>query len=751
MQVDVLPVDIPAVMEIVFLRVILADESGLLLCAAYRPQWQGNAPLNYLSEHLDDIMAAHNCQHVVIVGDLNQHLVMRAFTDLTVVQGLHNHVNFPTHQRGGSLDPVLSDLPEACVMCRPLDRVGSSDHYAVLSSINLSAAREEEQQRVIWLWERADWEAMKRSLSATDWHTVLTGDPHHDTIAFTTVLLSLQQQFVPHRVYTTNPKDQQWFGYQCRVAADNKYRAWQHYKRHPTQVDAKQWWNLVKERQGISHQVRIPALTKPNGDLAVTSREKADLLAAEFSRKMTTGDPNRQPPALPVLVPHPFRMLSLLKMIPPRTHLPAVPADREWPSLWKEARITPVHKKRSRAEPGNYRPISLLSVVSKIFERIIGEQINKYLEENHLLSPKQFGFRKGRSTSDLLLLLSKSWHDALDAGRPSLVIALDIAGAFDSVWHHALTTKLQQLGITGDLLQLFTSYLTGRSLRVVVNGSTSSSFPVEASVPQGSVLGPILWNIYFNDLLQSSPEAAAYADDCTLSWAYERGEAQNVVQAVNRQLQDILAWGERWQVKFAPEKTQAMVITRSQGEADQLRGKLRLGPDTIPLQDTIEILGVEVDSRLQFDRHLEKVARNASSKVNLLRRMKHLLHADGLLTLYKAQRQQEEQQRHDLRDSLEHRRRVAALTVLHKAQVQRVPHLTDLGATWRRHEVGTRTVSANDLLLEVPRSHSSTHQRAFTSAAVVWWNELTTDVDVRGLSTQQIKVAAHRWLRLHPP
>ncbi|MPC38783.1 hypothetical protein E2C01_032299 [Portunus trituberculatus] len=198
MQVDILPVDILAVMEIVFLRVILADESGLLLCAAYRPQWQGNAPLNYLSEHLDDIMAAHNCQHVFIVGDL------------TVVQGLHNHVNFPTHQRGGSLDPVLSDLPEACVKCRPLDRVGNPAHYAVLSSINLSAAREEEQQRVIWLWERADWEAMKRSLSATDWHTVLTGDPHHDTNTFTTVLLFLQQQFVPHRVYTTNPKDQQW-------------------------------------------------------------------------------------------------------------------------------------------------------------------------------------------------------------------------------------------------------------------------------------------------------------------------------------------------------------------------------------------------------------------------------------------------------------------------------------------------------------------------------------------------------------
>ncbi|MPC78165.1 hypothetical protein E2C01_072647 [Portunus trituberculatus] len=200
---------------------------------------------------------------------------------------------------------------------------------------------------------------------------------------------------------------------------------------------------------------------------------------------------------------------------------------------------------------------------------------------------------------------------------------------------------------------------------------------------------------------RSSPKAVAHADNCTLSWAYKRGEAQNVLQAVNRQLQDIIAWGERWQVKFAPEKNQAMVVTCSQGEADHLRGRLRLRPDTIPLQDSIEILGVEVDSRLQFDRHLDKVARSASSKVNLLRRMKHLLHADGLLTLYKAQcplppqpakvqrrteclisgtthhqqhhphwqrqqqhrqpqqkqqQQQEEHQRHNLRDSLKHHR-----------------------------------------------------------------------------------------------
>ena len=104
-----------------------------------------------------------------------------------------------------------------------------------------------------------------------------------------------------------------------------------------------------------------------------------------------------------------------------------------------------------------------------------------------------------------------------------------------------------------------------------------------------------------------------------------------------------------------------------------------------------------------------------------------------------------------LKDTLEHRRRVAALTVLHKAQISHVPHLADLRATWRRSDRNTRTVLNNNLLLEVPRSRSSTHQRTFSSATVVWWNNLTAVVDVRPMTTQQMKVTTHRWLLLHPP
>ena len=118
------------------------------------------------------------------------------------------------------------------------------------------------------------------------------------------------------------------------------------------------------------------------------------------------------------------------------------------------------------------------------------------------------------------------------------------------MWHRGLLAKLEQLGVAGDLLKLFSSYLQGRSLRVVVSGRISATYPNEASVPQGSILGPILWNIYFNDLLQSLPLASAYADDCTLSHSYNRDETANVIEDINRHLRVITDRdrGARWQV-----------------------------------------------------------------------------------------------------------------------------------------------------------------------------------------------------------
>ena len=384
----------------------------------------------------------------------------------------------------------------------------------------------------------------------------------------------------------------------------------------------------------------------------------------------------------------------------------------------------------------------------------------------------------------MLMLLTRNWQDALDNGLDTAVVALDIAGAFDRVWHGGLMEKLRAKGIQGDLLLLLKDYLRGRTLQVVVNGQASDSLPVEASVPQGSVLGPVLWNVYVDDLLQQLPSVSAYADDCTLSITYPRQDSGRAADAINQQLKVIQEWGERWQVNFAPEKTQVMVVSRSPAAGHAMEGRLRFGGSSLPLQETLKILGVEMDRGLRFDGHINNIAHKASHRVSALRRVASFLDRDGRLLLYKAQirpyleyaalswmsgaathtKRLDSIQRRALRlveaadplpaqpepgspiDSLEHRRDVAALVVFHKAHVQRVPHLAGLRLPPSATTRSTRTVLSSGDAVEVPFSRSSQHQRTFVSRVSRMWNEFTAATpQVQCMNTQCVKVAAHHW------
>ncbi|KAG0718991.1 hypothetical protein GWK47_007413 [Chionoecetes opilio] len=275
-HLDVVP---PPHMEVMFFRVVLADRSAILLCAMYRPPRQGPASLQYLTGALDDLMLKHRCRHVLVVGDLNHHLEQHAYESLLTVQGLTDH-------------------------------------------IDIGVARDEATSRTVWLWDKVDWASLRRDLSHTAWGTLLRDGVDNMSRALTSRLLALQRRHVPHRDYTTKPTDQPWFGYRCHVAAEAKYSAWLRFKRNPTRrnkdlhrapgrrmvvsskwaikkweedlrrklrgpgVGNKTWWSLVKEKQGISRQDSIPPLTKQDGTAAVSSKEKAQLLANLFSAKM---------------------------------------------------------------------------------------------------------------------------------------------------------------------------------------------------------------------------------------------------------------------------------------------------------------------------------------------------------------------------------------------------------------------------------------------------------------------------------
>ncbi len=161
-------------------------------------------------------------------------------------------------------------------------------------------------------------------------------------------------------------------------------------------------------------------------------------------------------------------------------------------SCWKYAYVQPVPKKGDRSNPSNYRPIALISCLSKVFETILNRKFLKHLSSSNLLSDHKYGFRKGRSTGDLLPFLTDSWSSSLSLFGETFVVALDISKAFDRVWHKALLSKLPSYRFYFALCSFLSNFLSGRTVAAVVDGHCSTPKPINSGVPQGSVLSPTL-------------------------------------------------------------------------------------------------------------------------------------------------------------------------------------------------------------------------------------------------------------------
>jgi hypothetical protein len=301
------------------------------------------------------------------------------------------------------------------------------------------------------------------------------------------------------------------------------------------------------------------------------------------------------------------------------------------PSAWKKANVSPIHKKDSRSVVGNYRPISLLSTLGKVQERIVYRRLYRFLSDNNLLTPKNSGFKEKDSAIYQLISIVDKIYRALEDGKDISMVFLDVSKAFDKVWHLGLLHKLKTNGIDGKLFEWLEDYLTNRMISVVINGQSAPWAKTNAGVPQGSILGPLLFLVFINDVVDDiESDINLFADDTSLMNIIE--QIQDSYATLNRDLEKLSEWADQWLVTYNAAKTVSLHISRRQ--YDDAHPLLTLKNTPITEVETHRHLGVDLEGYFSWGTHLRRISGKASKCVGLMRRVCRDLPRECLENLY---------------------------------------------------------------------------------------------------------------------
>ena len=425
---------------------------------------------------------------------------------------------------------------------------------------------------------------------------------------------------------------------------------------------SKEWHKLVKQffhNKGVSSQ--IPPILF-NDILYTSDNKKANLFNQFFSQQSTLENPDDTAPqldqfdnALTNIMTTTEEVKSIIRSLdktksagPDNIHNRLLIAGVDqisgplslffnrclaagvFPDNWKIAYVTPIHKKGDASLLNNYRPISLISCVGKLFERCVHKHVYTFLVEHQLISPHQSGFTSGDSAVNQLLLIYDNLISAYDARTTTQSIFFDISKAFDRVWHKGLIQKLEAIGIRGTLLMWFTDYLTNRRQSVALRGELSSSLPIKAGVPQGSVLGPLLFLIYINDItvgLESTIKL--FADDTSISKSEKNPDTR--ATTLNADLEKIASWAKKWKINFNATKTELLTIKRD----TQALHPLIFEDTTLTESDSHKHLGLILQPDCKWKKHIDFIVQKTNSLISCLKSYKYRLSRNSLNKIYK--------------------------------------------------------------------------------------------------------------------
>ena len=301
--------------------------------------------------------------------------------------------------------------------------------------------------------------------------------------------------------------------------------------------------------------------------------------------------------------------------------------DANFPSELKNADVIPVFKKKDRNNVENYRPVSILPNLSKIYERCLYDQMYKYF--NHILSKWQCGFRKGFSTQHCLLVMTEKWRKCLDKGGISGAILTDLLKAFDCILHDLLIAKLAAYGFDYQSLRIMESFLSNRQQRTKINNAFSRYSEIIYGVPQGSILDPLLFNVYICDIFFDIIECdiASYADDNT-QYNFDFS-LDNVISNLEKSTNSLLNWFRENHMKANADKCHLLVSSNESCTA-------KIADFSIKNSTEEKLLGVKFDSNLSFENHVTSLCKKASQKLHALARISHYMDLNKRRNLMKA-------------------------------------------------------------------------------------------------------------------
>ena len=297
------------------------------------------------------------------------------------------------------------------------------------------------------------------------------------------------------------------------------------------------------------------------------------------------------------------------------------------PLAWREANVCPIYKKGAKTNPLNYRPVSLTSVVGKVFETLIRDELVKHATENAIIKLQQHGFMKKKSTLTNLLEYLEGLTKAKSEKIPVDINYLDCSKAFDTVPHRRLIVKLEALGVQGNILRWIKGFLTDRRQRVNIRGSFSYWLPVESGVPQGSVLGPVLFLFYINDLVEGLEcPILLFADDAKI---FKEIRTPEDAAALSRDMRRIQEWSEKWLLTFNEEKCATMHVGLHNQKQDYI-----LNNKTLRKTELEKDLGVFISNDLKPSKHVAAVALKANQVVGIIKKNFEFLDKETITSLH---------------------------------------------------------------------------------------------------------------------